>query len=80
MRISGFFSRTFGRMLQQLFQQPAVEITFVDLLCVVEDFLIPLEPGEISRDAAFLGVFAGLVVFQATVEGSVFGIVLQHIG
>ena len=67
-------------MLQQLFQQPAVEITFVDLLCVVEDFLIPLEPGEISRDAAFLGVFAGLVVFQATVEGSVFGIVLQHIG
>ena len=54
-------------MLQQLFQQPAVEKTFVDLLCVVEDFLIPLEPGEISRNAAFVGVFAGLVVFRATV-------------
>ena len=57
-------------MLRKLFQQPAVEITFVDLLCVVEDFLIPLEPGEISRNAAFVGVFARLVVFRAT-EGHV---------
>ena len=54
-------------MLRKLFQQPAVEITFVDLLCVVEDFLIPLEPGEISRNAAFVGVFAGLVIFRAAV-------------
>lgn len=30
----GSFSRTFGRMLQQLFQQPTVEIAFVDLLRV----------------------------------------------
>ena len=70
----GIFSRTFGRMLQQLFQQPAVEIAFVDLLRVPVDFFITLKPENIPCHAAFVGVFAGLVVFRATVEGSVFGI------
>ena len=61
-------------MLRKLFQQPAVEIAFVDLLHVPVDFLIPLEPGEISRNAAFVGVFAGLVIFRAAVSDGLLGL------
>ena len=54
-------------MLQQLFQQPTVEIAFVDLLRVPVDFFITLKPGNIPCNAAFVGVFAGLVIFRSTV-------------
>ena len=60
-------------MLQQLFQQPAVEIAFVDLLRVPVDFFITLKPGNIPCHAVFVGVFAGLVVFRATVGHLVIG-------
>ena len=54
-------------MLRKLFQQPAVEIAFVDFLRVPVDFFITLKPGYFPCNAAFVGVFAGLVVFRATV-------------
>ena len=54
-------------MLQQLFQQPTVEIAFVDLLRVPVDFFITLKPGNIPCNAAFVGAFAGLVIFRAAV-------------
>ena len=54
-------------MLRKLFQQPAVEIAFVDFLRVPVDFFITLKPGNIPCHAAFVCVFAGLVVSRATV-------------